>query len=327
VPPPLRRNPAKSLGIVLGIALASPPTVAHPRRIVPGETYLVTRRCCQRTLRLRPCAETNRIFLYCLAFAAQRTGVLVHAVCVMSNHHHLVVTDVRGVLPDFLRELHRLTAKALNASQGQWENLWAAEPCNVVRLVTDEDVDDKIAYVAANPVAAGLVSRPEDWPGVLLWGQRILQASRPAPYFRAAGTCPSEIALHIEPPPRRDFGRSVEDPMWKDHVAQSIATKVAEAGRKSAAAGRGFLGRAAVLASSFVDRAQSFEERFGIVPTFAARVFAVRERLRRVERYFRARYRAALERWRGGERDVAFPFGTWAVVVLHGAAVASPTAS
>jgi hypothetical protein len=59
----------------------------------------------------------------------------------MSNHHHLVVTDPRGVLPEFLRELHRLTAKAINASQGQWENLWAAEPCNAVRLVTDHDVE------------------------------------------------------------------------------------------------------------------------------------------------------------------------------------------
>ena len=85
----------------------------------------------------------------------------------MSNHHHLVVTDVRGVLPDFLREFHRLTAKAMNASQGQWENLWAAEPCNLVRLVTDQDIEDKIAYVVANPVAAELVKQPEHWPGVL----------------------------------------------------------------------------------------------------------------------------------------------------------------
>ncbi len=69
----------------------------------------------------------------------------------MSNHHHLIVTDTRGTLPDFLRELHRLTAKAMNAAQGQRENLWAAEPANVVRLVTDGDVEDKIAYLAANP--------------------------------------------------------------------------------------------------------------------------------------------------------------------------------
>jgi hypothetical protein len=38
--------------------------MAHPRRVVPGETYLLTRRCYQRTFRLRPCAQTNGIFLY-----------------------------------------------------------------------------------------------------------------------------------------------------------------------------------------------------------------------------------------------------------------------
>jgi REP element-mobilizing transposase RayT len=161
--------------------------MAHPRRIVPGETYLITRRCYQRTFRLRPSELTNTIFLYCLAFAAMRTGIAVHAVCVMSNHHHLVVTDTRGVLPDFLRELHRLTAKAINASQGQWENLWAAEPCNVVRLVTDEDVESKIAYVVANPVAAGLVRQPDEWPGVLLWGERVVTVRRPDVYFAPEG--------------------------------------------------------------------------------------------------------------------------------------------
>src|SRR5260370_29674575 len=155
----------------MGTPLATRRPVANPRRIVAGETYLISRRFHNLTCRLRPCPQTNRIFLYCLAFAAERTGVLVHATCVMSNHHHIVVTDRHGVLPNFLRELHRLTAKAMNASQGQWENLWAAEPCNVVRLVTAEDIEDKIAYVAANPVAAGLVKQPEQWPGVLLGGK------------------------------------------------------------------------------------------------------------------------------------------------------------
>jgi REP element-mobilizing transposase RayT len=183
-----------------GTPLAQRTGMAHPRRVVPGETYLITRRCYQRTFRLRPCAETNRIFLYCLAFAAERTGVVVHAACVMSNHHHLVVTDTRGVLPEFLRELHRLTAKAINASQGQWENLWAAESCSAVRLVTDQDVEDKIAYVVANPVAAGLVEQPEQWPGVLLWGEKSIRVLRPSSYFREEGTCSAALELKVQRP-------------------------------------------------------------------------------------------------------------------------------
>ena len=57
----------------------------------------------------------------------------------------LTVTDVRGTLPDFLRELHRTVAKALNAAQGEWENLWSAESYHALELGADEDVIDKIA--------------------------------------------------------------------------------------------------------------------------------------------------------------------------------------
>jgi REP element-mobilizing transposase RayT len=292
--------------------------VANPRRIVAGETYLITRRCYQRMFRLRPCVQTNRIFLYCLAFAAERTGVVVHAACVMSNHHHMVVTDPHGVLPNFLRELHRLTAKAMNASQGQWENLWAAEPCNAVRLVTDEDIEDKIAYVAANPVAAGLVKQPEQWPGVLLWGESSQRVLRPDAYFREDkdGPCPSDLTLRIERPALRD-GPPLGMREWKERVTRCVASKVAASHQALREAGREFLGRAAVLATSFVERARSYETRFGVIPTFAAKVRAVREGLRRVERHFRARYRKALEQWRDGWRDVTFPVGTWGMAVWH----------
>ena len=292
--------------------------MAHPRRVIPGETYLLTRRCYQRTFRLRPCAETNRVLLYCLAFAAQRTGVQVHAACVMSNHHHLVVTDVRGLLPDFLRELHRLTAKVLNASQGQWENLWAAEPCSAVRLTTDEDVDDKIAYVVANPVTAGLVERPEAWPGVVLWGEQTVQVTRPESYFRKDGSCPAALELSLVRPRTLDR-RAVGLAEWSHQVGGRIAARVSAAHRTLRAAGRRFLGRAAVMALSFVERARSHELRFGVVPTFAARAAAVREGLRRVERAFRANYRRVFERWRQGEREEVFPNGTWGMVVVHGA--------
>jgi REP element-mobilizing transposase RayT len=293
--------------------------VSHPRRILPGETYLVTRRCYQRTFRLRPCVETNRIFLYCLAFAAERTGVRIHAACVMSNHHHLVVTDVHGVLPIFLRELHRLTAKAINASQGQWENLWAAEPCNVVRLVTEEDVEDKIAYVVANPVAAGLVRRPEDWPGLLLWGERTLHARRPSFYFLEDGACARELVLRIVRPSPREGAPLPGAREWQERVVKAVSTKVEAAHREVMSGGRIFLGRAAVLASSFVTQARSYERRFDVIPTFSARSDAVRASLRRIERFFRVRYRSALASWRLGVREVAFPRGTWGMVVVHGA--------
>jgi hypothetical protein len=225
------------------------------------------------------------------------------------------------MLPDFLREFHRMTAKAMNASQGQWENLWAAEQCNAVRLVTDEDIEDKIAYVIANPIAAGLVKQPDQWPGVLAWGERTQQVARPHSYFREEGTCPEGLTLSFERP-RSITGRPVGLREWKERVARAIALKVAEAQRKVYVAGKEFLGRAGVLAVSFVQRARIYEGRFGVIPTFAAKARSVREELGRVETYFRKRYRAALKEWREGVRNAVFPVGTWWMTVVHRAIVA-----
>jgi REP element-mobilizing transposase RayT len=327
VPPP---RPAQVVEIARGTyrheSRQGSVVVAHPRRVVPGETYLVTRRCSQRAFRLRPCAETNRIFMYCIALAMQKTGVRLHAACVMANHHHLVVTDTKGVLPEFLRELHRLTAKAINASQGQWENLWAAEPCNVVRLVTDDDVEDKVAYVIANPVTAGLVRQPDQWPGFVKWGEDEIRVDRPASYFREDGDCPDVLTLKITRPVPRDVP-SGQPGSWRERIGSLVAGYVEKAHREMRRAGRVFLGRKAVLAGSCIRRTLSYEPRFGTIPTFAAKVREVRERLRTIERVFRARYRHALDDWRKGMRHVVFPFGTWGMRVAHAALVEDPVAT
>ena len=64
-----------------------------PREILPASTYLMTRSCAHQEFRLRPSEEVNRILLYCIVEAAARTGVVLHAFCVMSNHWHCVFTD------------------------------------------------------------------------------------------------------------------------------------------------------------------------------------------------------------------------------------------
>ena len=78
-----------------------------PWCVLAGTTYLVTRRCIGRRFLLRPDQALNELFVYCLGLAAQAHGVRVHALCVMSNYYHLVLTDVEGVLPDFMRSARR----------------------------------------------------------------------------------------------------------------------------------------------------------------------------------------------------------------------------
>jgi len=53
-----------------------------------------------------------------LRIAADRCGVVVHAGCLVSTHSHEIVTDVRGMLPRFLQEFHRLVALTTKALRG-----------------------------------------------------------------------------------------------------------------------------------------------------------------------------------------------------------------
>ncbi len=182
--------------------------------------------------------------------------------------------------------------------------LWSAEPCSAVLLADEQDVVDKIAYVAANPVAAGLVQKPEDWPGLSLWQEGVVDVQRPGAYSHENGASPERLVLRRK--------------LWF-----AIDVKVAEAHRKVRAAGRAFLGRAGVLAQSFVKRASSFEPKRALVPTLAARDPAARRVLLGIQRAFRVAYRVALSEWRDGARAVVFPFGTWWMRVHH-AAVTEP---
>jgi hypothetical protein len=99
--------------------------------------------------------------------------VRVHAITLMSTHEHLVVTDVRGRLPDFLRRLHRLVSLGTKVLR-KWEGpTWDHERSSVVRLLTEQAILEKLAYVMANPVKAGLVHRAKDWPGLTVLAQEL----------------------------------------------------------------------------------------------------------------------------------------------------------
>src|SRR5512147_1939816 len=137
-----------------------------PRRVLPQAISFVTRRCSERRFFLKPSKVVNDTILYILAVAAQRYGILLHAFCVLSNHLHYVVTDPHARLPAFEQYVDALVARSVNALRGHWESFWAPGSYSSVTLTSSEDVIAKIAYVLANPVAAGLVRRGREWPGV-----------------------------------------------------------------------------------------------------------------------------------------------------------------
>lgn len=132
-----------------------------PRQALPGQFYLITRRCVQRQFLQRPDDETNNAFTYCLIEAAQRCQVEVVLPCAMSNHYHAVTFDRRGRYPEFLEHFHKLFARSQNALRGRWENFWSSEQACVVKLMNREGVIDKLVYTA--PLANLWAILGADW--------------------------------------------------------------------------------------------------------------------------------------------------------------------
>ena len=78
-----------------------------PRPVFPGSFLFATRRCTQRQFILRPDEETNNAFVYCLAEAAQRFGIVMILPQMLSNHEHEVYYDPEGRDVEFREHFQR----------------------------------------------------------------------------------------------------------------------------------------------------------------------------------------------------------------------------
>jgi putative transposase len=283
-----------------------------PRQILPGTTYLVTRRCAQRQFLLRPSKTGNQVFLYLLAVAAQRFDIRVHAFCVLSNHFHLVVTDTNARLPAFHQFLDALVARAVNSSIGRWESFWAPNSYSAVMLASPSDVVDKAAYVLANPTAAGLVRSARLWPGLWSAPERVggdaFEVSRPKHFFDAKGSLPERVTLQLEPPP----GFTAVE--FREQLAVALEGRERDAVENAEG---GFLGVGRILSQKPTDRPKTAEPRRNLNPRVAAH-----DKWKRIEvlgrlREFLNAYRQAWAERRDGH-SVTFPAGTYLLRVLHG---------
>ena len=180
--------------------------MTQPRMVLRGATSMVTRRTLRRHHLFRPDPAIAQLYLYTLGICAMEFGVELHAFVLMSTHEHLVLTDPNERLPDFLRRLHRLVALGTKVLR-KWEGaVWDHERPSVVRLLTERAVIEKMAYVLANPVKAGLVQRAAHWPGVTVLpqelGRRTWKVKRPDFFFDADNpNWPDEVELMLTTPP------------------------------------------------------------------------------------------------------------------------------
>ncbi|NOZ95769.1 MAG: hypothetical protein GXP47_13675, partial [Acidobacteria bacterium] len=277
-------------------------------------------RVTQRSFLLTPSKALNAIMAYCLAWAADKTGVLVHFCMVMSNHHHTHFTDPEARAPEFCREFHRATAQCINVLRGRSENFWASGQTSLVRLETDEAALEEIVYLLCNPVAAGLVRQGDQWPGFrtgpgdILLPARMVQ--RPEVFFSKKGRMPEQAALQMVRP---SILTHLDDTQLVSLLQERVAERELTLQEEMARQGRRFMGARKVLRQNPNNRPRTEEVRGGIKPRVATankqRRIEVLARDREFIRVYNEKYLA----WKNGDRTVVFPAGTYARV-YHGAA-------
>ena len=299
--------------------------MTRPRIVDASATLALSRRTTRRYFLLHPdeAREMEQAYWYCLAYAAKRHGVLVHAACLMSTHSHEVVTDVRGELPRFLHTFHLYLALCTKAIRGWSEEVFNKESSAAHELLTPEAMIESIAYLITNPVNCGAVRYAKDWPGARTLpkevGTRVIRVRRPKHYFNPENPkWPEEIELQLEMPVALslDYG----DELARARIGERVRHRERQAWEEARRTGNPFLGVRRVLKVAHTRRATSYEEFGRLNPRFASagdRGVAA-QAVKRI-RAFYERYARALASWTAGDRTVCFPLGTWWMRVHHGA--------
>lgn len=134
-----------------------------PRLTVPGYPHHIIQRGNNRQPIFAGSADYEML-LVLLAENAQKFGVALHAYVLMSNHFHLLATPATDTgLPQMMQAVGRRYVRYFNDSQGRTGTLWEGRYRSTL-IQTERYLLACMAYIDLNPVRAGLVADPRDYP-------------------------------------------------------------------------------------------------------------------------------------------------------------------
>ena len=138
--------------------------MATPRhRIAPGASYFVTTKCWQgRAIFQIP--EIANILVNILFQYRDRGAYLLHEFVVMPDHIHLLLTpNLTTSLEKCVQLVKGGSSHQIHKERNQKMGIWQ-EGFYDWTIRDTRDWGTKVEYIRMNPVRAGLVQRPEDWP-------------------------------------------------------------------------------------------------------------------------------------------------------------------
>ena len=133
------------------------------RAVVPGTALHVIQRGNNRGRCFFRDSDRAAYLGYLRRFASP-CGCLVHAYCLMSNHVHLLVTpQTADACALLMKQLGQHYVQYVNRSHGRTGTLWEGRFRSCV-AESERYVLACYRYIELNPVRAGIVSRPREYP-------------------------------------------------------------------------------------------------------------------------------------------------------------------
>ncbi len=137
--------------------------MSRPLRLeFPGALYHVTSRGHERGPIFRDPAD-RRYFLNLLASVVPDQAWLLHSYCLMGNHYHLLVETARPTLSRGMQFLNARYSEHFNRRHDRAGHVFEGRFKAIV-VQKQSHLLELHRYIVLNPVRAGFVRRPEDWP-------------------------------------------------------------------------------------------------------------------------------------------------------------------
>jgi REP element-mobilizing transposase RayT len=295
--------------------------MSKPKQQLPGQCAEISRRTGHRTYYWRPGEDTRDLFGYMFAKALNDTGQQAHVASLMSNHTHILLTDVEGSRSKFMQQLFSNSARKRNLQLNRRENIWAPGAPGDMAVLEVEKIVERVLYVALQAVAAGCVERVEDWTGFRIlprdWGKPMV--------FRRPRWCNDDMPEFVEftPMPPPGFQHLLLDEVIA-FFNDLIARKERRYARKRK---RSVLGIEVCEAMSPFYTPKTNAPMRTLNPRFSAADKSLIFRALQRQRRFRNEHRESLDQFRNGRRNAEFPAGTIQMARLAGATCKSAGAN
>lgn len=133
------------------------------RLTLPGHAHHVIQRGNNRQAIFADRAD-YQMMLDMLDESARRFGVAIHAYVLMDNHFHLLATpQTTEGLPQMMQAVGRRYVRYFNDRHQRTGTLWEGRYKSTL-IQTERYLLACMAYIDLNPVRAGMVAQPRDYP-------------------------------------------------------------------------------------------------------------------------------------------------------------------